>query len=111
MAFIQATGKTRVLSIFREIRSQAFLSPKSRIHYRTTLLSELLKKAEETSFLEERRETNSISECDLKIEDAFGFLSRLQPIGKSDIARRFPEGVVTKDRRDKRSIQITSGTT
>jgi len=111
LAIIQATGKTRAISIFREIRNQAFLSPESRVHYRTTLLSELFKKAEETSFLEERLETNSISERDSKIEDPFGFLRRLQPIGKSDIARRFPEGVVTKDRHDKRSIQSTSGTT
>lgn len=111
LVFIQATGNTRVLSIFREIRNQAFLSPKSRIHYRTQLLSELFKNAKETSFLEERLEANPISENETKIEGEFGLLRRLQPIGKSEIARRFPEGVVTKDRHDKRSIQSTSGTT
>jgi phenylacetate-CoA ligase len=35
----------------------------------------------------------------------------LQPIGKGEIAKRFPEGVLTKEKFDKRSVQTTSGTT
>ena len=111
LAFIQATGKTRFLSIFREIRNQAFLSPVSRQRYRTTLLSELFKRAEETTFLGERFEGVRVAAGNTQGDDVFGLLRMLQPIGKGELARRFPEGVLTKDRLDKRSIQNTSGTT
>jgi hypothetical protein len=111
LAFIQTMGQTRSLSIFREIRSHAFQSPVSRHRYRTTLLSELFKRAEETTFLGERFEGVRVAEGDTPGDDVFGLLRMLQPIGKGELARRFPEGVLTKDRFDKRSIQNTSGTT
>lgn len=107
----QAAGSTRFWEIFRDLRRNAFLPHDLRMPYRKKILAELLRRGRETEFLNDRFQECGITEIDYQQGDVFAILRRLHPIHKTDIAIRFPRGVLTNDPSDNRRIKASSGTT
>lgn len=93
------------------MRKRAFLPPDLRSQTRSKRLGDLFLRGDETSFFGERLSNAGLNGMATRTEDAFGLLKRLDPIGKKEIAVRFPDGVITRDRAERRSYRKTSGTT
>jgi phenylacetate-CoA ligase len=109
---LQQAGKTQFLCLAQDMKRLSRNGQHaSRETTRQERLAHLLNGAITTPFHQERLSGVGLPITDVHPQDAFSVLQQLKPVRKTDIRKRFPEGVVTVDRGDNRSYLSTSGTT
>jgi phenylacetate-CoA ligase len=109
---LQGLSKTKCLHYSSQLQTLHFSHDRKQLEQlRGERLLRVLNRAMETALHRERLRLAGLSSSRSAISDPWDTLRRLTPIGKGVFRRNYPEGALTIDHGDQRTLWSTSGTT
>jgi len=109
---LQALGKTNCLHHCSQLQRLHLSGDRRPLdELRGERLSRVLTRAMETPLHRERLKSAGLDFSSVERKDPWDILKRLKPIEKGSYRRNYPDGAVTIDRGDRRTLWSTSGTT
>jgi phenylacetate-CoA ligase len=109
---LRALGKTNCLHHCSQLRQLHFSGDRGQLdELRGERLTRVLTRALETPLHRERLKSAGLDSSSVATKNPWDILKRLEPIEKGSYRRSYPDGAVTIDRGDRRTLWSTSGTT